>query len=71
MNCLHLFKPKHRLEFHKKVCEYKDFCDFLMLSEGAEILEFNQYQKSISIAFVFYADLECMMKKIDAYKKQS
>ena len=42
-----------------------------MLSEGAEILDFNQYQKSISIAFVFYADLECMMKKIDGYKKQS
>ena len=33
--------------------------------ENTKILEFNQYQKSSKPPFIIYADLECIMKKID------
>ena len=39
-----------------------------MPSEGTKILEFNQYEKSDEASFIIYADLECIIKKIDGCK---
>ena len=36
--------------------------------EETKILEFNQYQKSDKAPFVNYADLECILEKIDRCK---
>ena len=36
-----------------------------MYFEDTKILEFNQYQKSNKAPFVIYADLECIIEKID------
>ena len=38
-----------------------------MPSEDTKILEFNQYQKSDK-AFIIYANLECLIEKIDGCK---
>ena len=39
-----------------------------MPSEDTKILEFNQYQKSDKAPFIIYADLECIIEKIDVCK---
>ena len=39
-----------------------------MLSEDTKILEINQYQKSDKAPFFIYADLECIIEKIDGCK---
>ena len=39
-----------------------------MPCEETEILEFNQYQKSDKAPFIIYADLECLVEKIDGCK---
>ena len=39
-----------------------------MGSEDIEVLEFNQYQKYNKAQFIIYADLECLIKKIDGCK---
>ena len=39
-----------------------------MPSEDTEIVEFNQNQKSDKATFIIYADLECIIEKIDGYK---
>ena len=39
-----------------------------MLSEDSKIIEFNQYQKSDKALFIIYADLECIIEKIDGRK---
>ena len=39
-----------------------------MPSEDTKLLEFNQYQKSDKAPFITYADLECMIEKIDGCK---
>ena len=67
MNFLHSF-TKTKLESYKKVCESKDFCNFVMTSEGTEILEFNQYYKCDKAPFTIYADLKSLIEKIDGYK---
>ena len=51
-----------------KKCENKDFCNITMLSEDTKILKFNQYQKSDKAPFIIYADLECIIEKIDGCK---
>ena len=39
-----------------------------MSSEDTKILEFNQYQKSDKAPFIIYADLECLIEKINGCK---
>ena len=39
-----------------------------MLFEETKILEFNLYQKSDKVQFIIYADLECLIWKIDECK---
>ena len=67
-NCLHSFTTKNKLESDKKICENKDFCNVIMPSENTKILEFNQYQKPDKAPFIIYADLECIIEKIDGCK---
>ena len=68
LNCLHSFATENKRESHKKVCENKDFCNVLMLSENTKILKFDQYQKSEKASFIIYVDLECLIEKIDECK---
>ena len=65
LNCLYSFKRKTKLELCKKVCESKDFWNVIMPSEDTKILEFNKYQKPDKATFIIYADLECLIEKID------
>ena len=39
-----------------------------MPSEDTQTLEFNQYKKSEKTSFIIYADLECLIEKIDGCK---
>ena len=68
LNCFRSFATKSKLQSHKTVCENKDFCNIIMPSEDTKILEFNQYQKSDKALFIIYADLECLIEKIDGCK---
>ena len=36
--------------------------------QDTKILEFNQYHKSDKALFIIYADLECILEKIDGCK---
>ena len=68
LNYLHSFRTKNKLESHRKKCENKDFCSVIMPSEDTKILGFNQYKKSDKAPFIIYADLECIIEKIDGCK---
>ena len=39
-----------------------------MPCEDTKILEFNQYQESDKASFIIYANLECIIEKIDGCK---
>ena len=71
LNCFRSFATKNRLQSHKTVCENKDFCNIIMPPENPKILEFNQYQKSDKAPFIIYADIECIIEKIDGCKNNS
>ena len=52
----------------KRHIKKKDFCNIAVPSEATKILEFDQNEKSAKIPFFIYADLECLMQKIDGCK---
>ena len=66
-----LLEQKTKVNFIKKVCENKDFCNVVMPFEDTKILKFNQYQKYNKAPFVIYLDLEYLIEKIDGCKNNS
>ena len=40
----------------------------MILSKDTKILKFSQYKKSYKVPFIMYADLECLIEKIDGHK---
>ena len=67
MNCLNFFERKDKLEFDKNNVNI-DFSSLIMPSEDTKISEFSQCKKSDKAPFIIYADLECILEKIDGCK---
>ena len=43
----------------------KVFCNIIMVSEDTTIVELNQCQKSDKAPFIIYADLDCIIEKVN------
>ena len=67
----HLFRKKQQLEFHKKVCENKDYYGVVMPSKDIKIVKFNQYKNFAKTPYIISVDLEYLIKRIDGYKNNS
>ena len=62
---LSFFCNRTKLQSHERVCENKEFCNIIMPSEDTKMLELSQYQKPDKAPFIIYADLDCILEKID------
>ena len=67
LNCLHSIRKENKPKSHEKVCKHKDFYGIEISSENYKILEFNQYMKSDKVAYIIYADMKYLIKKIDGF----
>ena len=65
LNCFHSCRTKETLEKHKKIRKDHDYCYVKMPDEDRKILKYNPGGKSLKVPFIIYADLECMLRKID------
>ena len=65
LNCLHSYITEEKLKKHEKICKDHDFCHVKMPNEKNKILKYNPGEKSLKAPFVVYADLECLLEKID------
>ena len=65
LNCFQSYTTEKKLRRHEKVCENHDFCNLKMPDEDNKILKYVSGEKSLKVPFVIYADLECLLKKID------
>ena len=65
LNCFHSYRTENKLNAHKKICENHKYCNIEMLSPNNNIIKYNQGEKSLELPFIIYADLECLLKKID------
>ena len=65
LNCFHSYRTENKLNVHKKICENDEYCNIEMPSPNNNIIKYNQVEKSLELPFIIYADLECLLKKID------
>ena len=54
---------KSKLKKHEKIRKDHDFCDIKTPDEGNKILKYIIGEKSLTVPFTIYADLECLLKK--------
>ena len=65
LNCFHSYRTKSKLKKHENTCKDYDFCNVKMPDENNKILKYNSGEKSLKVPFIIYADLECLLQKID------
>ena len=49
-----------KLKKHEKICKDHDFCHV-----NNKILKYNPGEKSLKVPHKIYADIECLLRKID------
>ena len=64
-NCFHAYTTRNALKEHEKLCDNHDYCNVEMPEEDNKILKYNQGEKSMKVRFIIYADLECLLKKMN------
>ena len=65
LNCFQSYTTKNILKKHKKVCGNHDYCYVKMPEENNKILKYNQVERFMKVPFIIYADLECLLEKIN------
>ena len=66
LNCLHSYRTKSKLKKHEKICKNHDFCHQKMPHAKNNISESKPGKKSLKHAFAIYADVECLLLKMNA-----
>ena len=66
--CLNCFNSFINFQFHKRVCENKDFHSAVVSSEDIKMLEFTQTQKSDTTSYIVHADFESLIKIVERCK---
>ena len=70
-NCFHSYRATEKLKKHEKVCNNHDYCYLKMPKEDKKILKYNHGEKSLKVPFAIYADLECLLEKINLEKSST
>ena len=67
LNCIQSYTTENKLKKHKKVCHNHYYCYVEMPEEQNKILKDNQLEKSMKVPFIIYADLECLLEKMNNF----
>ena len=65
LSCLHSYRTEKAFKKHMKVCEDNDYC-YVEMPEGDVYIKYQHAVKSARAPFVFYADIESLLKRMDA-----
>ena len=63
LNCFHSYSTKEKLKNHTNVCENHDYCYVEMPEEDKELSKYNQGEKSMTVPFIIYAELQSSLEK--------
>ena len=56
----------HSCSTNEKVCNGHDYCYVEITDEDSKILKYNHGEKSLKASFMIYADLECLLVKMNS-----
>ena len=71
LNCFQSYTTESKLKKHKKVCQSHDYCYVEIPKENNKILKYNQGEKFMKVPFIIYADLECLLEKMNTCHNKS
>ena len=71
LNCFHSYTTEKKLKKHERICKNHDFCHIKIPDEDNKILKCNSGEKLLKVPFIIYADLECLLKKINTCQNNS
>src|SRR4051812_34204382 len=69
-NCTQAFSRKEILEKHKPLCMVLNGAQAVEFPKEGSALKFQSLQKTLSVPFVIYADLEAILKKLTENEKK-
>ena len=52
LDCFHSYRTENKLNVHKKICEYHEYCNIEMPSPNSNIIKYNQGDKSLELPFI-------------------
>ena len=64
-NCFHPNTTEKKLRKHERICNNNEFCHPKIPDENNKILKYIPGEKSLRVSFIIYADLECLLRKIN------
>ena len=65
-NCFYSYSTEKKLKKHEKVCNDHDYCYVEMPNKDNKILKYNHGEKSLKTPFMIYADLKCLLEKLES-----
>ena len=65
LNCFHSYRTKNKLDAQQKACENHEYYHIEMPNKDNNKIKYNQGEKSVKLPFIIYADLECLIEKIN------
>ena len=65
LNCFHSYTTEEKLKKHESACKDYDFGHPKTPDKDNYILKYIPGEKSLKVSFIVYADLECLLKKIN------
>ena len=65
LNCFQSYTTENKLKKHKKVCENHNYCYLEIPGEYKKTLKYNEGENSRRGPFIIYADLECLLEKMN------
>ena len=68
LNCFQPYTTERKLRKHKRICNDHDFCYLKIPDEDNNILKYVPGEKSLKVPFIIYANLECLLQKINTYQ---
>ena len=65
LNCFNSYSTKEKLKTHRNVCGNHDYCYVETPEKDNKILKYNYGEKSMKAPFIFYADIESLLEKMN------
>ena len=65
LSCFHPYTTEKKLRKYERICNDHDFCHLKMPDECNKIFKNIPGEKSLKVPFIIYADLECLLRKIN------
>ena len=71
LHCFHSYRSLNKLTKHERVCNDHDYCHADMPEQDKNILKYSLGGTTLTVPFIIYADLECLLKKEQSYQNNS